>query len=245
MSGKSEDRDILAAEYALGTLSHEQRQRAKAHLRTDRSFARRVDAWSRRLAPLLTLIPPLQPSRALWPRIEAVLAGELGRDATPNRRPQTTRPAVPLLERLGFWRWATGGAVAVATALALYIGVAPLGRPPDGEYVAVLDSGPGKPAWLVSIDTVTRQMTVRPYGDLRVADGSYELWLVPGPEARPRSLGLLNPDGDRAIQVSAGLGAAVTEAAAFAVSLEPAGGSATGLPSGPVVYQGAILSLAK
>jgi anti-sigma-K factor RskA len=62
-----------------------------------------------------------------------------------------------------------------------------------------------------------------------------ELWAVPA-QGAPRSLGL----------VSASTGATLQRAnllrgtAAFAVSLEPAGGSPTGAPTGPIVSLGKV-----
>jgi anti-sigma-K factor RskA len=97
---------------------------------------------------------------------------------------------------------------------------------------------------LVNVDIAAEEITVRPLGDLTLADQSYELWLVPGSSAQPRSLGLITAGSDRTVPISAELGTAVPQAAAFAVSLEPAGGSPTGHPTGPVLYQGSILPVA-
>ena len=246
MSDTFDDSEALAAEYVLGTLDREERRRAEARLATDQAFARMVDDWSRRLGPLSEAVPPVAPPPEVWAAIEAALPAERRaavQSARPGqqRSPRPTKQMAPLFERLGFWRWATGGAVAVAAALALAIALVPLRPVQETRYMAVLESGPGKPAWLVSVDIAARQMTVRPLGELALADKSYELWLVAGPEAPPQSLGLLTPDSDKAIPISADLGSEVPRAAAFAVSLEPAGGSPTGLPTGPVLYQGAIL----
>lgn len=233
MTDDLDEIETLAAEYVLGTLDHEARQHAEARLARDPAFARLVDDWSRRLAPLSEAVPPLEPTRDVWPAIESALTAGRRAPAPPRRR--------RFWDRIGFWRWTTGGAVAVAASLALYIAVAPPQGAPQTRFVAVLEAGPGQPAWRVSIDVAAQVMTVRPLGDLVVADRTYELWLIPGPEAQPRSLGLLDAADERAISISAELRTAVPRAAAFAVSLEPEGGSPTGLPTGPVVYQGAIL----
>ena len=46
------DRDLLAAEYVLGSLEGEERADAARLLATDPTFARSVVAWQRRLTPL-------------------------------------------------------------------------------------------------------------------------------------------------------------------------------------------------
>mgnify|MGYP001475533431 CR=1 FL=1 len=59
--------------------------------------------------------------------------------------------------------------------------------------------------------------------------------------AAPRSLGLLPPEGEFAIALSPQLEKDVISAVALAVSVEPPGGSPSGAPTGPVIYQGAVL----
>ena len=53
--------------------------------------------------------------------------------------------------------------------------------------------------------------------------------------ATPRSLGLLDPLQEISLPIGSEL---ATPNAALAVSLEPAGGSPSGLPTGPVLFQG-------
>ena len=52
MNDELDEIEVLAAEYVLGTLDLEARRRAEARLASDRAFARLVEDWTRRLAPL-------------------------------------------------------------------------------------------------------------------------------------------------------------------------------------------------
>lgn len=61
----------LAASYALGTLSGPARRRFEAVLRQRPDAAAAVAAWNARWVPVAHSLPPLQPSQALWARIEA------------------------------------------------------------------------------------------------------------------------------------------------------------------------------
>jgi anti-sigma-K factor RskA len=108
----------------------------------------------------------------------------------------------------------------------------------------------------VLIDKYARPMMV---ADLDVADGrlvlrlkikpprdftgkTLEVWLVP-PDGAPRSLGLL-PSAEGGTTVALTLPhdtAEMLTTSQLAVSLEPAGGSTTGLPTGPVLFSGAVL----
>ena len=65
----------------------------------------------------------------------------------------------------------------------------------------------------------------------------FELWVIDGQQA-PASLGVI-PDGASArLPVSDEWRAKLNTGAVFAISLEPAGGSPTGAPTGPVVAVG-------
>lgn len=69
-----------------------------------------------------------------------------------------------------------------------------------------------------------------------------ELWII-APGDRPRSLGLIEPGRPVHIHVPPTLMPHFSTAATLAVSLEPPGGSPTGLPTGPVIANGKLTNL--
>jgi anti-sigma-K factor RskA len=71
------------------------------------------------------------------------------------------------------------------------------------------------------------------------AGHDYQLWLIPA-GSKPIPLGLLTGDGVQAMNLPEKLVRAIDAQASLAVSLEPAGGSPTGLPTGPVLTSGKI-----
>jgi anti-sigma-K factor RskA len=230
--------EVLAAEYVLGSLDRATRLRAEQMRRSDPAFVRLVDLWQRRLAPLAATVPEVEPPAEVWTAIERSLGGHQRAPAAPA----APRPRV--MDSLAFWRWATLGASALAAALALYIVLTPA-APPATRYVAVLGRGDASPALLVTVDPAAGRMTIRPLETATVEDRALQLWLVAGGQAPPRSLGLLDPAHEIALELDPQAEANLRPSAALAVSLEPPGGSPTGLPTGPVIYQGPLLALAE
>ena len=236
MTEEMDQLEALAADYVLGTLEESERRQVRSRLTHEPELARLVEEWTLRLSPIAEAIPPVEPPPRVWRLIEAAL--EAGRSVDPASLRE------PIWRRLTFWRFCTGGATAMAAALAVLLFVAPLPvtTVPETRFVAVLSEGPASPAWLVTVDLAEQQLTIRPVTELAPEDRSYELWVVVGSDAPPRSLGLLDPLQEINLPIAAEL---ATPTAALAVSLEPAGGSPTGLPTGPVIYQGALLPVAK
>jgi anti-sigma-K factor RskA len=110
----------------------------------------------------------------------------------------------------------------------------PSARP--AQFVAVFQKDEQSPAFLMSVDTDKRTVTVRQVAAERLADKSYQLWIATQPGAAPRSLGVLGTD-DYTVQTTlASYDPSVINNATFGISLEPLGGSPTGLPTGPVIH---------
>jgi hypothetical protein len=65
----TEDPDLLAAEYVLGTLDPDQRAQAHVLLGVDLGFVAMVRLWERRLGELHQMVEPVEPDKALWERI--------------------------------------------------------------------------------------------------------------------------------------------------------------------------------
>src|SRR5262245_26177776 len=66
-----QDRDVLAAEYVLGTLGPEERAEAQSLIAVDAGFAETVRGWERRLGELSAMVDPVEPPTDMWDRIKA------------------------------------------------------------------------------------------------------------------------------------------------------------------------------
>jgi anti-sigma-K factor RskA len=69
-----QDKDVLAAEYVLGTLGRDERAEAQALIAIDPAFAEVVRQWERRLGELSAMVDPVEPPADMWDRIKAGVA---------------------------------------------------------------------------------------------------------------------------------------------------------------------------
>jgi anti-sigma-K factor RskA len=218
--------DRLAAEYVLGTLRGGARRRFDTLLPAHPLLRTAVTDWQARLAPLTDSVPAVEPSAQLWARIEQRLFGA------------ETQAGVPWWRRLGLWQ----GLATTATVAAIGLGVL-LNQPQPVQppIVIVLNANPDAvgvvPArFVASLTPDGRALVLRPVDAVALdASRALELWAVPG-QGAPRSLGLVRPDQATTVLRTQLL----DNTAAFAVSLEPAGGSPTGAPTGPILSLGRL-----
>jgi anti-sigma-K factor RskA len=220
------DDDLLAAEYALGVLAGAERAAAEQRVAREPAFARLVTDWAQRLAPWAAEIAEVAPPAQLWDRIA---------DALPAQT-----QAGGLWQSITFWRglsFAAGALAAACLAALIYLGAFTQQQP----LVAAIEGG-GNRQFVATIDTRRGTVAVVPAAFSADATRVPELWLIP-PDGRPRSVGLLRPDQTVTLTLPPELAALAKDDAVLAVSLEPPGGSTTGLPTGPVIATGKLTSL--
>ncbi|HVZ51568.1 MAG TPA: anti-sigma factor [Pseudolabrys sp.] len=225
------DDELIAAEYALGVLNPAERAAAAERVARDRAFARLVADWEDRLAPWASEIAEVAPPPELWGRIAAQL---------PAPAPQRAG----LWDNLAFWRGltlVTGALAAASVGLLIYLGshFGPL--TPEPPLVANIDGG-GRHHFVATIDTIRGNIAVSPAAYAADATRVPELWLIPA-DGKPRPVGLLQADKPVTLALPADLVDLAESNAVLAVSLEPPGGSPTGLPTGPVIATGKLTSL--
>jgi anti-sigma-K factor RskA len=328
-----DDRDALAAEYVLGTLSGDERSQAETLMSIDPAFEAVVRQWERRLGELNVMVEAVEPAPEVWerilasirpaatiapamispsavdddevklPRIDdaelqapqspevpspvAALASSLlppdpepqtgklteapavtvsGRPSSPEAAPgepkkiERSADVVYLAGRVRRWRRVTLAIGALAAVMAFYIAVGQFapelipydlrppglpmmsaqgpGRGPQDGLVVVLQQEPTAPAFLLTLDTQKRMLTVRRVSATPETGRSYELWVISSRSPSPRSLGVVGNDEFTQRPLPGNFDAATLRTASYAVSLEPAGGSTTGAPTGPILFTG-------
>lgn len=117
----------------------------------------------------------------------------------------------------------------------------------DTRVLAVLSDAQAQAQLLVRFSPSEQVLLVQRLGNYRTAaDRDLQLWALP-PGQAPTSLGVLGRDATVRLALPAGPQAAGALAGvpALAVSLEPLGGAPSGSgPTGPVLFQGAVLARA-
>lgn len=238
MSGDPEDFDLLAGIYVLGALEADEARAVEDLAARDPGVAHAVEAWQNRLAPLAAAVPPSPVPPDLWASIEATIGFAPEPTAAPAQSATATAapPALALLRRawhsLPVWRTATA-ALALAAALA---GITLVTRPEPTRLVTTLaPAGSPAPVFVAQVET-DGTLLIRPLSAVQVAGGKdLELWALPEGAQKPISLGVLPPIG-RSVAAQKLPPAPVQ----LLVSLEPAGGSPTGAPTGPVLFGGTL-----
>lgn len=217
--------DRLAAEYVLGLL------RYRARARFERLCAELTPAltartgWEDRLLPLSLALAPVVPSANRWPQIQRAIA---------SMTDSSTMPLGGARRRVGRWWWPAALAASLI-AVALLVGKLTFWSAPTWQPVAFLAPVNAAPLWRIERSADAAKIKVRAVGPVTLIAGkSYELWILPRGAGTPVSLGLLPNRGELERRLTPAQRMLLLVALRVAVSLEPAGGSPTGVPTGPV-----------
>lgn len=203
-----------------------------------------------RLLPLDLTAAPVPLSAGAWDALtnrldveDAIAAPRVdSRPATRAGRTQSARTANPLPTRRpagrprpSRWRWAALGGVAASIALAATLAwrVLVIETP---AVVAVLLNDTGRAVALVEAfedDSVLIIPLESVAGDVA---GTFQVWTKPDPEGPPVSVGLL--EELRRIRIQGPDLPSPSQDQLYEITIEPEGGSPTGLPTGPIVGKG-------
>lgn len=245
--------EALAGEYVLGTLSGPERAQVEAQRHSEPALEAAIGAWERRLGPMaagvVSVVPPSHVKARVLAKIANHVAGTSDQPIASERLVEVAKPSAEIIDltrRVSRWRTVALSAGALAAALsgviAMRDSVKETPRPPDPTtFVAVLQKDALSPAFIMTVDSAARTFTVRAVAADRLVGKSHELWIVNERLGPPKSLGIVgHAQFSSGVQLAA-YAAGDIEASTYAVTLEPEGGSATGLPTGPVVYAGKLV----
>jgi len=210
--------EALAAEYVLGTLRGRARARFERWRNASRAIDAAIQAWEARLVHMAFATPAVQPSSSAWAGIDRRVRALEGRERTGSQ-------------------WLAFAAVVAFVVLAgagIFLWRAE--RVPALQTYATIAQKSGAPLWRVEVSADYQHLRAVALASYAKGPGrSLELWALPEGKA-PVSLGLLPDQGGIERMLNSQQAAALRVAAHVAVSLEPAGGSPSGAPTGPVLF---------
>ena len=216
-------RRALAADYAIGLMSTAARRRFEQLLLDDAALRAEVAQWQETLASLIESLPEQPVPGRVWHGITARIEPQVLH--VPQKRP--------------FWNWLRLTAAAASIVVLVFLGS--LYNRDDARYRATLLSADAQPA--LKVEAHKDYLQVEPLTLAAIDPGrSLELWAIPA-DGKPISLGVIPAGGKGKVELSEAQKVLVGKPIALAVSLEPKGGSPTGQPTGPVLYQGALATL--
>lgn len=230
-----DDIEGQAAEYVLGTLSREERLDVEQRRASDAALDKAIRDWEKKLGPMVETVPSIAPPAHLYNKIRAQIGLSAHVVSLKSREQSLTR-------RANRWRNATVGMTALAASLAGFVVYREVTAPlVPRQYVAVLQTGADKPAFLLTVDTKTNMCVITAVAAPSKPDKSYEVWMVHDKMPQPKSLGVMAEGDMHMMPVGEGEDHDMFMNATYAVSLEPAGGSPTGAPTGPVLFTGKLI----
>jgi anti-sigma-K factor RskA len=216
-------RRALAADYAIGLMSAAARRRFEQLLLDDAALRAELAQWQETLLSLTESLPEHPVPDRVWQGITARIDPQVLH--VPQKRP--------------FWNWLRLTAAVCSLAVLVFLGS--LYNRDDARYRATLLSADAQPA--LKVEAHADYLQVEPLTLAAVdADRSLELWAIPA-DGKPISLGVIPAGGKGKVELSEAQKVLIGKPIALAVSLEPKGGSPTGHPTGPVLYQGALAAL--
>ncbi len=218
----------IADEYVLGLIEGTDAAEIEVAMERDAELRAAIGTSRERFLPLDTGVVPVVATEALWQRIESALPVQDGTRAIPvslNANDNTSSG----------WRMAAISAIAAAFVLALGLAYT-LTRTLEPLVVAVLINEAGEVQAVVE-DFGNEQATIRILTDFSVPrDKTIQVWTLPSRDRGPVSLGLI--DGVRSTHLAVPQLPTPRGDQLYEITLEDAGGSPTGRPTGPILAKG-------
>lgn len=232
--------DLLIDEVALGLADAADVARLNALAASDPAIAVRLEQARLRLIALDDTADPMPLPADFWSRIEARLDAEDAAASPPNVPPTAPQPSnvvdlATIRATATRWRLTALAGIAATLALAVMLAFVALSRP-EPAVIAVLLNDAGEAIALVEglADNTTR-ITLLERQPV-ATDQVMQVWTKPTEDGPPVSLGLLESGTSSTLSID-GLPTPRPQQL-YEITFEPAGGSPTQLPTGPILGKG-------
>lgn len=218
----------LAALYVIGSLRGRARLRFARLVQQDVVLAQMVERWEDLLLPAMLPARPQPVPERVWHGIRAQLP------RATLAQPRSRSSHLPWWRRLALWQGLSAALAVVLVVSWLWPSV------PRMPMLAVVNNSQGQATWVFHASAhhmrlVTLRNTQIP------PNKSMQLWaIVPG--KKPVSMGLLPMQEGQTPVLPVPDHMNISHARLLAVTMEPAGGSPTGQPTGPILLKATLIS---
>lgn len=217
------------AEYVLGLLGPKAHAAMEARIEQSPQLQRERDFWVQRFAYLDNQVEPVSPPAHIFSNLETRLFGQQKRTS--------------FWDSLALWRSIAAGALAIAAVAVGFTVLQP--RPDSGalatQLVAALQAE-GSDVEFVALYDGTGAVRLTSLSGHSVPGSDYELWAIQGGHD-PISMGVIPVDARSTVELSDAVRTGWGEGSVLAITLEPQGGAPNGVPTGPIVAQGAVTKI--
>jgi len=228
MTFDRKDIPAIADDYVLGLLEASDAEAIEAAMERDGELRAAIAKSRERFLPLDTGVEPAAVNGELWNNIESRLPPQ--DKSTANRPIRTAND-----NKRNRWRSIAISAIAATVVLAAGLTFS-LTRTAEPLVIAVLLNEAGEVQAVVE-DFGNEKATLRMLADFAVPqDKTIQLWTLPSREVGPVSLGLI--DGVRSARLEGPVLPTPRSDQLYEITLEQAGGSPTGRPTGPILAKG-------
>jgi len=228
-----DDRRARAGEYVLGLMDDAEREVAERDMANDAVFRKTVDDLAARMHVLDADVTPAPVPGGLWDRIVASI-GSQDKVASPLRSAPGSHTVADRRRRPSLLRIA---AMAASLATAIWVGYLIGSSTPQQPVVIVVLQTPTNETGAVFEAFADNSVRVVPLENFEVPEGKImQVWTLYDQSVGPVSLGTLAEA--KATLLKAHPFPVPVADQLYEITLEPAPGSPTGKPTGPILVKG-------
>ncbi|MGO2415333.1 MAG: anti-sigma factor [Cobetia crustatorum] len=213
-------REAAAGEYALGTLTRDERAAFESLLSVSHDVQRDVERWREHLNVFNEQLTPVAPPASVWQGIASA----------------TGIARQPWWRRLGLWQGMTATAFSLALAVSLTFSLGQ-SESMESDYVYVVNNPDSTPGWIVNASHQGEMMVQAVRPDMPRPGKVCELWIMTKDGNKPMSLGILPHSGTMKIEIPREYLAAFPSSD-LVITLESPEGAPSGEQMGPTLRKG-------
>jgi anti-sigma-K factor RskA len=225
-----EEKLAAAARYVLGDMEDAERMALEAAIPGDVELASAVDRLASEMQALDDTAGSLPVSEGLWQRIASQL------ETVPSPAAMAAKPSLPRRARaLPPWT-ALAASVVVAAGLGFLAGNFVVPTPKPVVIAVLINEGAATPGAIVEA-FADNSVRIVPLEAFDVPEGRIlQVWTLPDADTGPVSLGTFADPAS--IRLAGASLPAPQPGQLYEITLEPAPGSPTGRPTGPILVKG-------